>query len=249
MLSLGRISREAVKELLNRAQELFRKEKNVVDVKGPVNVIGDIHGQYYDMLHVLKRAGTPGVEKSYVFLGDYVDRGTFSCEVCLYLFSLKINHPARITMIRGNHETRAMAIYHNFEKEVKSKYGEEIFDLWQVVFDTLPLAAIVETPEMGRWFCCHGGLSPSFKTIDDINEMDRFQEPPDDGGLCDIIWSDPIANDQAPNQNFTRNRERSCSWVYGYNPIIDFLEDNQLSTIVRAHQVKEVRSLVFMIYK
>jgi len=134
-----------------------------------------------------------------------------------------------------------MAMTHNFYAEAKTKYGEDLYELFQLTFDALPLAAIVETKEMGRFFSCHGGISPSFKTIEDINGIDRFQEPPDDGGLCDIIWSDPIDNDKAANQNFTRNREREVSWVYGYNPLIDFLEENKLTSIIRAHQVKEVR--------
>eukprot|EP01122_Echinamoeba_exundans_P011238 TRINITY_DN4402_c0_g1_i2.p1 TRINITY_DN4402_c0_g1~~TRINITY_DN4402_c0_g1_i2.p1 ORF type:complete len:797 (+),score=246.92 TRINITY_DN4402_c0_g1_i2:221-2611(+) len=235
----GRLTRQCVRSILMAAREVLLKEKNVVTIQAPVVVVGDIHGQYFDMLHLLQRAGKPGEEKKYVFLGDYVDRGTFSCEVTLYLLSVKINYPDRVMLLRGNHETRSMALYHNFNSEAKSKYGEPIFDLFEDVFDALPLACIVETPGMGNFFCCHGGLSPDIKTIDDINGIDRVQEPPDDGPLCDLIWSDPIHSDTAPNQNFIRNKERSVSWVYGYNPLIDFLEENKLTSIIRAHQVKE----------
>lgn len=237
----GRLARDCVTELLLQIRTAFLYEKNVVTVDGPSNVIGDIHGQFYDLLHLFRTTGLPGAgENHFVFLGDYVDRGTFSCEVCLILFACKLRWPTKVTLLRGNHETRAMSSYHNFQKEATHKYGASVYEMFMEVFDHLPLAAIVETGgALGRVFCCHGGLGPSFKTIDEIQALDRFSEPEDDGALCDLIWADPVSDDKFFNQNFSRNKERGCSVVFGYNPIYDFLEFNNLAFIVRAHQVEE----------
>lgn len=237
----GRLARDCVTEILLQIRTAFLYEKNVVTVNGPSIVVGDIHGQFYDLLHLFRTTGLPGAgENNFVFLGDYVDRGTFSCEVCLVLFACKLRYPGKVTLLRGNHETRAMSSYHNFQKEATHKYGAAIYEMFMEVFDHLPLAAIVETGgSLGRVFCCHGGLGPSFKTIDEIQALDRFSEPEDDGALCDLIWADPVTDDKFFNQNFSRNKERGCSVVFGYNPIYDFLEFNNLAFIVRAHQVEE----------
>lgn len=237
----GRLSRDCVTEILLQVRTAFLYEKNIVTATAPCTVIGDIHGQFYDLLHLFKSTGLPGsTDSNFVFLGDYVDRGTFSVEVCLILFACKLRYPGKVTLLRGNHETRAMSSYHNFQQEATHKYGPAIYEMFMEVFDHLPLGAIVETGgSLGRIFCCHGGLSPSFKTIDEIQELDRVAEPSDDGAICDLIWADPVEDDKFFNQNFSRNKERGCSVVFGYNPIYDFLDANNILFIVRAHQVEE----------
>lgn len=235
----GRLHKDCAIEILKRATKILRKEPNVLKAKAPLNVIGDIHGQFFDLANLIKESGEPSQKKGYLFLGDYVDRGMFSCEVFLYVLALKIARRKYTFLLRGNHETRDMTSYHNFQIEVKKKYGEDMIELFMNTFDALPLACVVET-SIGNFFCCHGGLSPSFKNVEDIVKLDRFVEPPDEGPICDIIWSDPVSDENYFNQNFSRNKERCCSYVYGYNPIIDFLEDNNFVSIIRAHQVEEV---------
>lgn len=236
----GLLAVECVIEILLQLRTSLLFENNVVKISSPVYIIGDIHGQYYDLVHLIKEIGIPGTtDHNVLFLGDYVDRGTFSCEVSLFLFACKLRYPKKVVLLRGNHETRAMTSYHNFKTEVIHKYGEDIYEMFLQVFDHLPLASIVNSRSLGNFFCCHGGLSPSFKTINDLQNLNRFIEPPEEGILCDIIWSDPVENDKIFNQNFSRNKERGCSFVFGYNPIFDFLETNNLLMIVRAHQVEE----------
>jgi serine/threonine-protein phosphatase 2B catalytic subunit len=85
----------------------MKLEDNLVRVEEPVVIVGDVHGQYYDVCNMLIKAGSPG-SINYLFLGDYVDRGVFGIQVMLLLLSLKINYPKKIILLRGNHESRSM---------------------------------------------------------------------------------------------------------------------------------------------
>jgi serine/threonine-protein phosphatase 2B catalytic subunit len=100
---------------------LVEKEPNLLSLHDPVTVVGDIHGQYYDFVKMLDVGGSPSKTK-YLFLGDYVDRGSFSCEVVMLLYSLKLNFPSTIYMLRGNHECRQMTQFFNFRTECLYKY-------------------------------------------------------------------------------------------------------------------------------
>lgn len=94
-----------VSKIIELAREVFKKEGNLVQVQDPITVVGDIHGQYYDLVKLLTIGGNPE-ETKYMFLGDFVDRGSFSIEVMLLILSLKINYPQTIYLLRGNHECR-----------------------------------------------------------------------------------------------------------------------------------------------
>lgn len=110
----------------------------------------------------------PDMEQRYLFLGDYVDRGSYSCEVILFLLSLKVAHPKRVFLLRGNHESRSMTAREyldcpSFLVECEKKIGVDAYDSFMTAFDALPLAAVLTTP-LGRWFCCHGGLGKELCT-------------------------------------------------------------------------------------
>ncbi len=124
------------------ASEIMRKEPNILLVNEPVVVVGDIHGQYYDLMHLIEKAGDPSV-LNYVFLGDYVDRGIYSLECLLLLLAMKLQYPSQIHLLRGNHESRTMTEYFTFREEVLEKYDNEVYDNILQLFNTMPLVAIV----------------------------------------------------------------------------------------------------------
>jgi serine/threonine-protein phosphatase 2B catalytic subunit len=122
--------------------DLLREEPNCVEVDAPCNVFGDVHGQYFDLLQLIKQAGVPSHVRQ-LWLGDYVDRGNFGCEVVLLLVAAKVKWPKSVFLLRGNHESRSQTHVHNFELEATTKYGAPVYDLFMALFDTLPLAAVV----------------------------------------------------------------------------------------------------------
>ena len=113
----GKIPKEQMVRLLKQTLEMFKKESNLVQIPEPICVVGDIHGQYADLLNMISKAGEPG-SLNYLFLGDYVDRGIFGIEVCVLLFSIKLNQPKSVIMLRGNHESRNMTETFTFREEV-----------------------------------------------------------------------------------------------------------------------------------
>jgi serine/threonine-protein phosphatase 2B catalytic subunit len=160
---------------------------------------------------MLDVGGNPNKTK-YLFLGDYVDRGSFSCEVVMLLYSLKLNFPSTIYMLRGNHECRQMTQFFNFRTECLYKYDQETYDLFMESFDALPISCLVND----KFLALHGGISPELKTLNDLKNLQRFQEPPRVGLFCDILWSDPVEDEKgASSQRFVQNEVRGCSYFFG----------------------------------
>ena len=182
------LSDNDLSELCFMVKSILSTESNVIEIDAPVIVCGDIHGQFYDLLHLFEIGGNLP-EKQYLFLGDYVDRGIYSVEVMTYLLLLKVKYPSRIHLLRGNHETRSITQDYGFYDECIQKYGSPV--AWQFftdVFDYFSVAALINNS-----ICCvHGGLSPDLRTIDQIRYcIDRNKEVPHEGMFCDILWSDP----------------------------------------------------------
>jgi serine/threonine-protein phosphatase 2B catalytic subunit len=187
-------------------------------------------------------------EGQYLFLGDYVDRGDFSTEVCFLLLSIMLSFPKQFFMLRGNHESRLLTGNFNFKRECFVKYDEEVYDAFMDCFDFLPIAAKVHTNN-GTYFACHGGISPTLQNVDDIHKLNRFIEPPGEGILCDLLWSDPVPEDDTVGmtdneiaewqaRDFRPNVTRGCSYEFGFAAANQFVKKNNFKAIIRAHEVK-----------
>ena len=234
LIKEGRLSKPDIIEIINLFKKIVKNEPNIVKIEDPVTVVGDLHGQFYDLLKCLEVGGNPENTK-YLFLGDYVDRGSFSIEILLLLFSLKINYPNSIIMLRGNHECRQMTSNFNFKKECEVKYDSEIYALFMETFDCLPLACIIND----KFIALHGGISPELKKVEDLNTIKRFMEPPKIGLMCDILWSDPIDKDEeAKKVLYIPNKMRNCSYIFGAKAVKPLLEKNKYLSIIRAHETQ-----------
>ena len=222
---------EEAKELCNKAKDLFIKEPNIQIVHCPVTVCGDIHGQFHDLLELFKVGGY-APDTNYLFMGDYVDRGTFSVESVSLLLALKIKYPNRIFLLRGNHESRQTSQMYGFYDECFKKYGNSpnMYNTFMDLFDFLPLCALIEN----KILCLHGGLSPNIQTIEEINKIDRKQELPHDGPMSDLLWSDPNDEREGWGQS-----PRGAGFLFGGDISRKFNFTNNLSMICRAHQLQQ----------
>ncbi|KAJ2907380.1 serine/threonine-protein phosphatase PP-X isozyme 2 [Zalerion maritima] len=329
-----------VRELCHKARELLIEEGNVVTISAPVTICGDIHGQFHDLMELF-RVGGDVPDTNYLFMGDFVDRGFYSLETFLLLLCLKVRYPDRMTLIRGNHESRQITTVYGFYDECLRKYGSA--NVWRYccdVFDYLALGAIVlgasnnltpgslgvgddppsssdmtdyvdhdieievcnaegqvisqfrrtrgnsggsssqggggrgegggadgtqgssspmrksKSPSpgapsqtgppgsgasgsssgsvgnpAGAVLCVHGGLSPLVDTIDKIRLLDRKQEVPHEGAMCDLLWSDP---DEIDGWGLS---PRGAGFLFGADIVKMFNHRNDLSLIARAHQL------------
>lgn len=209
------------------AKTILSKEENVHSVRAPVTICGDVHGQFYDLKELFQIGGDLP-DNNYLFTGDYVDRGYYSVETVTLLVCLKVRYPSRITILRGNHESKQITQVYGFYDECLRKYGNA--NVWQhftALFDYLPLTAVVE----GNIFCLHGGLSPSIDTLDQIKQLDRIMEVPHEGPICDLLWSDP---DDRCGWGIS---PRGAGYSFGQDISEQFNHSNDLKLIARAHQL------------
>lgn len=299
--------------IIGEAQHILHEEPTLLHLQAPTVVVGDIHGQCFDLVRIFQFTAaeglisktnkmspetklidhqeheltgnmkesplptltnevygfdtqqTPGLDglklrwinqdHAYLFLGDFVDRGFYSSECILFLLAMKVAYPSRIYLLRGNHESRSMTQREyeegtNFFVDCEKKYGASVYDAFMECFDSLPLAAVVEN-QLGRWLCCHGGIGSKITSLDAINSINRFLEPPLSGAMCDILWADPLLEEVLGKRlsskdykefmelDYLPNPPRGCSCFFGYAAIAPLLKECQLLGIVRAHQCKE----------
>lgn len=234
------ISESVVFHLLYKLQELLVRENNLLQLRSPIVICGDIHGQFDDLLKLFQisdgtRSGDGEefcftCEQRYLFLGDYVDRGLYSLNTFLLLCCLKLKCPDKIFMLRGNHESRKVSYTYGFFNEIIVNYGHPgIWNICNDVFDLLPMAAMVDNDV----FCVHGGLSPDLSLISSISTQTRKVDIPEEGPFTDLCWSDPDDVDE-----FVKS-SRGSGYLFGENQVEMFNRVNGLRFICRSHQLAQ----------
>jgi len=224
------LSESVLKEVCTNLVKTLVNEPNVIQIHSPVTIVGDIHGQFYDLLELFKVAG-PFPDINYLFLGNYINRGYYSVETISLLACLKLRYPHRVTLLRGNHETMALTQVYGFYGECMRKYGNpNVWRHFTVMFDYLPIAATIDN----SIFCVHAGLSPLCSTLDQIRLLHRFQEVPTEGAITDLLWSDP--NAESTSSSFGTS-PRGAGKLYSSEAVLKFLRINNLSHMARSHQL------------
>ncbi|KAF9324136.1 hypothetical protein BG006_000828 [Podila minutissima] len=215
--------------ICQQARDVFLSQPTLIELNAPVKIVGDIHGQYTDLLRLFEMCGFPP-SANFLFLGDYVDRGRMSLETILLLFCYKIKYPENFFLLRGNHECANVTKVYGFYDECKRRASIKMWKAFVDVFNCLPLAAIVAN----KIFCVHGGLSPSLGSMDDIRALRRPTDVPDYGLLNDLLWSDPSETAVDWEDN-----ERGVSYCFGRSIIQKFLNRHDFDLVCRAHMVVE----------
>ena len=206
---------------------ILKKQPVLLELRPPITLVGDIHGQFQDLLRIFENAGYPP-KTNYLFLGDYVDRGADGLEVIVLLLAFKVKYSDSFFLIRGNHESRPMNKTYGFYTECTQKYNASVFNAIEDIFDLLPFAALINE----KIFCCHGGLSPLLNSMSQINEIERPTEIPADGLICDLVWSDPCTTAEKWS-----NSARQIGFGFGRKVLRDFINKFCLDLVVRAHEV------------
>jgi len=223
------LNEQEIKFVCLRAREILLAQPMLLELQAPIKIVGDIHGQFHDLLRIFECGGYPPVS-NYLLLGDYVDRGKQSIECAVLVLAYKIKYPENFFCLRGNHECAGISRIYGFYDECKRRFSIKLWKHFVDVFNCLPVAAIIDD----KIFCVHGGLSPELTSFDQIATILRPTDIPDTGLLCDLIWSDPERNFMGWGEN-----DRGVSFVFGENVVGTFLNRHDLDLVVRAHQVVE----------
>ena len=216
----------SVIRLCMRIQRTLTSESTLLQLDSPVIVVGDLHGHIGDLFRILQ-FGFPEKDR-YIFLGDYIDRGNFSIELMILLLLLKARYPRNIFLLRGNHEFDALARTSGFYNEIMRAYGDyHVYDAFVAMFSFVPLAALVDN----KILCVHGGIGPCDMSLSKIASLRRPIFDYTDPAITSLVWSDPRADIR-----FYSASSRGTGYCYGDQAVFQYLTDNKLTTIVRAHE-------------
>ncbi|CAM9634844.1 unnamed protein product [Phaeothamnion confervicola] len=215
--------------IVRRCREVFLQQPMLLEVASPINICGDTHGQYHDLLRLFEMGGFPPAT-NYLFLGDYVDRAKQSIETITLCLCYKLKYPESFFMLRGNHECASLNRIYGFYDECKRRYSVKLWRVFSDCFNCMPVTAVVAD----KIICMHGGISPELLRLGQILDIPRPIDVPDEGILCDLLWADP-----EPTVCGWGRNPRGVSYTFGHDVIEDFLARHDLDLICRAHQVVE----------
>lgn len=233
------LTSQEIKYVLNKSRSIFLDQPTLLRLSPPVKIVGDIHGQFHDLIRIFNSCGYPPYT-NYLFLGDYVDRGYKSLETILLLLCYKIKYPENFFMLRGNHESANITKIYGFYDECKRRLpsisgNHKLWKTFVDVFNALPIAATIND----KIFCIHGGLSPDLADLKQIENIKRPTDIPDNGLLADLLWSDPdpLIKNFSPT-NWPKN-DRGVSYCFGKKHVDYFCLKFKMDLIVRGHMVVE----------
>ncbi|TYI10141.1 hypothetical protein ES332_A09G121300v1 [Gossypium tomentosum] len=229
-----------IADLCENAEKIFAAEPTVLQLKAPIKIFGDLHGQFGDLMRLFDEYGAPSTAGDiayidYLFLGDYVDRGQHSLETITLLLALKVEYPHNVHLIRGNHEAADINALFGFRIECIERMGERD-GIWawhriNRLFNWLPLAALIEK----KIICMHGGIG---RSINHVEQIENLQRPitMEAGSivLMDLLWSDPTENDSV--EGLRPNARGPGLVTFGPDRVMEFCNNNDLQLIVRAHE-------------
>jgi serine/threonine-protein phosphatase PP1 catalytic subunit len=157
-----------INSICSRVREILLDQPPLIELEAPVKIVGDIHGQYSDLIRMFEMCGFPP-SSNFLFLGDYVDRGKHSLETILLLMCYKIKYPENFFILRGNHECASINRIYGFYDECKRRYNIKLWKTFTDCFNCLPIAAIIDE----KIFTMHGGLSPDLNSMEQIRRVMR----------------------------------------------------------------------------
>eukprot|EP00928_Gymnodinium_smaydae_P074226 TRINITY_DN57295_c0_g1_i1.p1 TRINITY_DN57295_c0_g1~~TRINITY_DN57295_c0_g1_i1.p1 ORF type:complete len:627 (+),score=64.87 TRINITY_DN57295_c0_g1_i1:48-1883(+) len=244
-----RVIGQQIEQLAMETAARLQADATLVEKDVPANVFGDLHGQFRDMLLFLHHYGFPGDRSpTFVFNGDWVDRGHHQLEVVILVFALKAVFPDKVVLLRGNHEdphqNRSMGAA-GFEQQCNARLGQDVgpraFELFHQAFEQLPMACVVG----GKILCVHGGIGEGTWDLDHVRRARRplnHDSIPQDPVLYNMLWSDPIPDDPgAAEDHFgihgsPRDGYKHLIVTFGKDTTDAFCKRTGLEMIVRSHQ-------------
>lgn len=218
-----------IRHLCSLLTDTFLAEESVLSLEPPINVCGDTHGQFTDTIRIFDVVGQPD-QNQYLFMGDYVDRGSQSIENMVYLLTLKYMYPNNIFLLRGNHETEEISTVYGLRDECLKRYSFGLYSVFIALFETMPFAAVIGD----SIFCVHGGISPEKFTLDTLRAVKRPLDLNSSTVVTDLLWSDPNQRDDG-DSGFTPS-SRGVSFLFGKKEAKAFLDSNNLSMLIRSHE-------------
>jgi diadenosine tetraphosphatase ApaH/serine/threonine PP2A family protein phosphatase len=223
---LDRPTSDELCRLVDVVTTILSRERGCLVLEGEHCVIGDIHGNIDGLMRIFETAGYPP-KRSYLFLGDYVDRGQNSCEVILLLYGLKAMWPTHVSLLRGNHEFAIMNQTYGFQYECVQRFSVDLYHKIIASFNELPLVAI-----LADIFCVHGGISSRLQSHKDVLSISKRCDELGDNTWTDLLWSDPSSEIDSYETS-----PRGCGRLYGMDAVLDFMEDIDVcSRVIRSHE-------------
>ena len=262
------LSTDEIEFIITEAKKVLISQPALLELEAPIQICGDIHGQYHDLLRMFEYCGFPP-DANYLFLGDYVDRGKNGVDTIALLLAYKVKYPENFFLLRGNHECASINRIYGFYDECKRRYNIKTWKKFQDVFNVLPLAAVVDE----KIFCIHAGLVrarrrrrrpglgrpaaprrlapplpahraplPSFACAQspDLQSMTQIQDIQRPSDVPDSgLLCDLMWSDPDADISGWAENDRGVSYTFGADVVGKFLTKHDYDLVVRAHQVVE----------